>query len=86
MFSIMAYLFCRGVYEKKLSYFIICGLACLGYGIAMEFVQRDFISNRTFDVTDIIADGVGSLIGVLFSTRTLYKKIDPCGNRGRNQN
>jgi VanZ family protein len=74
MFAIMAFLFCRGVYTKKLVYFIICGIACLGYGIAMEFIQKNFIANRSFDGGDIIADGVGSLIGVLYCVRTYIKK------------
>ncbi len=52
----------------------------------MEFVQKYFIPNRSFDVGDIIADGIGCAIGFVLSARPLYKKIDPCRNRGRNQN
>jgi VanZ family protein len=33
----------------------------------MEFVQENFIPNRSFDVGDIIADLAGSLIGYLIT-------------------
>ncbi|CAN5407188.1 hypothetical protein BH10BAC3_BH10BAC3_15510 [soil metagenome] len=41
-------------------------LTALGYGIAMEFVQENFIPNRSFDVWDMVADGVGSFIPVFY--------------------
>lgn len=34
----------------------------LGYGIAMEYVQKYFTSSRTFDITDMIADATGIAI------------------------
>lgn len=82
MFGIMALLLCRGVYKKNATveklkqYFIVSGILCLGYGIVMEFIQKYYVPNRSFDVGDIIADGVGSLLGVLVSLR-LYKKNRP---------
>lgn len=33
------------------------------FGVIMEFVQKNFIPNRSFDGGDIIADLVGSLFG-----------------------
>lgn len=36
------------------------------YGIAIEFIQRNFIQNRSFDTGDILADAVGSLVPVIF--------------------
>ncbi len=41
------------------------------------------------DLGDWIADMIGSAIGLLvwkWKRRGYIKKIDPCGNRGRNQN
>jgi len=79
MFSIMAFLLCWAVHKKYVgahklrSVFLMMGIFCLSYGIAMEFVQKYFIPNRSFDVGDIIADGIGSTIGVLYSLRR-YKK------------
>jgi VanZ family protein len=40
-------------------------LLVFAYGIIMEFVQKNFIPNRSFDKGDIVADMVGSLIGYL---------------------
>ena len=38
-------------------------LGTIAYGVAMEFVQRDFVANRSFDVMDIMADSVGAVLG-----------------------
>ena len=40
-------------------------LLALVYGIALEFFQKNFIPNRSFDRGDIIADLAGSLIGYI---------------------
>ncbi len=36
------------------------------YSIVVEFVQLFFISGRSFDLFDILADGIGCAIGFLF--------------------
>ena len=38
-------------------------LSFMAYGVAIEFIQRDFIPYRSFDVYDIIADTIGCAIG-----------------------
>lgn len=43
---------------------ILISMLALAYGIAMEFVQKNYIPNRSFDVYDIVADGVGSFLPV----------------------
>jgi VanZ family protein len=58
---------------KLRKIFITIGITWLCYGVAMEFVQEYCIPNRSFDMGDIIADGTGCLLGVIFSTRR-YKK------------
>jgi VanZ family protein len=60
------------------------GIACLLYGILIEVIQHFFIPMRSFDIGDILADGIGVVIGLYLVY--VYKKIDPCKNRGRNQN
>ena len=75
MFAILVWLFCWAIHKKnskdiKLTKtFIVIGLLCLGYGIAMEFVQKYFVVNRSFDIGDIIADVVGCTIGFVYSNR-----------------
>lgn len=41
-------------------------IAALAYGIAMEFVQKYWVANRSFDGADIIADGIGCFLPLLF--------------------
>jgi VanZ family protein len=80
MFAIMVILWCWAMLKKNpdgirlRTLFIWIGLASLAYGIGMEFVQKYFIPNRSFDVGDIIADGFGCTLGVIYSSRRYVKK------------
>lgn len=38
-------------------------LTFIGYGVAIEFIQRDLIPYRSFDFFDIVADTVGCFMG-----------------------
>lgn len=53
-----------GIANKRTLVFI--AVAALLYGIAMEFVQKYWIPNRSFDGWDIVADGAGSFLPVFF--------------------
>lgn len=80
MFAMMVFLCCWAAYKTKINrqklfrYFLFFAIAALLYGIVMEFVQKYCIPNRSFDVGDIIADGIGCLAGLLFSIRRFTKK------------
>ena len=54
--------------------FFWIAMAAFAYGIAMEYVQLYFIPNRSFDTGDIIADGIGSAAGFIFSRVRYIKK------------
>ena len=54
--------------------FLITAIAALVYGIIMEYVQRDFIPNRSFDSGDILADGIGAAAGGIVSRYWFIKK------------
>lgn len=73
MFSLLTIFWCRVINKKTARHYILIGLACLFYGIAMEFIQKYYIANRSFDIGDIIADGVGCFAGVIYCS-WLYKK------------
>jgi VanZ family protein len=79
MFAILVTLWCWAMLKifslstKLRTIFIWIGLLCLIYGVGMEFLQKYFIPNRSFDAGDIIADAVGCTLGVFFS-RTRYIK------------
>lgn len=64
----------------KVSFFVIL------YGVIMEFVQKFFTFERSFDVVDMLFDSLGSLAGLFAIRQFFYKKIGPNENRGRNQN
>lgn len=80
LISILSFLFCWGIYkgkniaENNKRNFILTGIICLAYGIMIEFIQRYFIPNRSFDTGDIMADGVGALTGVIYSFKRYIKK------------
>ena len=80
MFAFMVILWCWAMLKifsvdtRLKTLFIWIGLCCLIYGIGMEFVQKYFIPNRSFDEGDIIADVVGCTLGVLFSLGRYIKK------------
>jgi len=60
--------------ESKKQYdLILIAIFCLVFGTSMEFVQKYFIPFRSFEVGDIIADGIGSLFGYLTSLYYIKK-------------
>ncbi len=80
LFSILNFLFIwgfmrRGIFSVKT--FIYCTFICILYGIAMEFVQKYFAFERSFDVTDILADIAGSFLGYFAAVYVNRKKNKP---------
>jgi VanZ family protein len=73
LFSVMTVLMSRWLLKKGIPYhrdklyIIICGLIALAYGIGMEYVQKYWVPLRSFDYTDIIADGVGAVLGIVIT-------------------
>ncbi len=53
--------------------FVTIALVALLYGIVIEFVQKYYIPNRSFDGFDIVADGLGAGFGCVFSIQVLIK-------------
>ncbi|HET9826714.1 MAG TPA: VanZ family protein [Chitinophagaceae bacterium] len=72
LFTVLAF-FWGGV-AKKIRLAIHIAFYCLLYGVAMEFIQKYFIPNRSFDPGDIVADGIGSILGAFLSTKWYIKK------------
>ncbi len=35
------------------------------YGLAIEFIQKYLVANRSFDIYDLLADGLGAVAGAL---------------------
>ncbi len=78
LFGLMVFLWCWAfikINKKDLkNIFLTIAIIFLFYGIAMEFVQKYFIANRSFDVGDIIADAIGCVAGYFYCVRRYIKK------------
>ncbi len=78
LFAAIVVTWCWGVFKSGSEnparlYLQITMLASI-YGIAMEYVQKYLVVNRSFDGADIIADAAGAYIGYLFSRKVFRKK------------
>ncbi|MEN9598365.1 MAG: hypothetical protein RL596_676 [Bacteroidota bacterium] len=69
---------------KRITLFIAL-ISLTIYGISVEFIQEKYISGRSFEQLDILADISGCVLFLIISF-LVRKKIGPDGNRGRNQN
>lgn len=82
LFSVLVYLFFMPflqsglTFETKKSRLIWIAVLGLTYGIVMEFVQKYWVPNRSFDIFDIAADGAGSFLP-LFLLKQLNKWKGP---------
>ena len=61
----LAYAFSWDKYPVSVKKVSVVLLACFSYGIVIEVVQLLFIPTRSYDAFDIIANGFGSVIGLL---------------------
>lgn len=80
LFAVMTFLWARFFKNKnsnvpiKIKSILYVALAVLLYGIGMEFIQKYFVPNRSFDNGDIAADAAGSFLGFLVFSRIYIKK------------
>lgn len=65
----------RDIYSVKL--FLYSTLICILYGISMEFVQKYFAFERSFDITDILADMAGAIAGYFVAIYVKRQKNKP---------
>jgi len=74
LFGVLVWLWCRVFQRKNRKIFFLVCIACILYGIAMEFVQRYLLPSRSFEIIDILADSAGSYLGLYISLRMYGKK------------
>lgn len=73
LFAVLVWFFCRAQYRRGKSgrsfkyAFVTIALLSILYGVVMEFVQKYFVANRSFDIGDIIADAIGAALGYALS-------------------
>ena len=63
----------KSIHDNTRKMFFQIMIVGFVYGILMELVQKYFIPYRSFDVRDILADGVGSFMGYLISIKRFIK-------------
>lgn len=59
--------FKKSIYNnaQRKKWFLYITLLSIAYGIAIEFIQKYFVVNRSCDLVDITADVIGSSIGYI---------------------
>jgi hypothetical protein len=58
--------FRRNEKSKWLQIIVVLTLFSIGLGIGLEFLQRDYIPNRSFDGYDILADATGAILAAVY--------------------
>jgi VanZ family protein len=80
MFFLITILFCYpfkvvgGDNRVSKSWCVAIAFFTVIYGIVIEFVQKFFVSGRSFDATDILFDGLGSSVAVIVVSAFFEKK------------
>lgn len=67
LFGVLSWLFCA--FAKSIPDKVKILVLVVIYGIAMEFVQKYLVINRSFDIVDIVADSIGAVLGVLLAKK-----------------
>jgi len=73
LFAVLIFLW-RSAFDSNFNnynWFLI--LSAMLYGLLVEFIQKQWVANRSFDLYDVVADLTGSIIGLVVWLR-VYKK------------
>ena len=65
IFTVLLFLWCRALQINRVVFSIVLILLAIIYGFLIEFIQDQFVTNRSWDLGDVIADFVGSICGAL---------------------
>lgn len=74
--TLLAYPFFKLPNLKVIMPLIYITIGLIAYGVGVEFIQKYFIANRSFDFYDIVADSIGTLISITFFFRIYLDKKD----------
>lgn len=73
LFAILIFLW-RSSFDLDFNHYNWMLLFCaIFYGLAVEFIQKYWVPNRSFDLFDLLADTAGSILGLIVWLR-VYKK------------
>ena len=82
LFAVMVLLWCIPLFQKPAFVsripllLILIPFAFFGYSILVEVIQHFFIPGRSFDLVDILADGLGCVAGFIFVKRHQRSRPD----------
>lgn len=58
-----------GIYRQRgranISVLVTITVIAILYGLAIEFIQKYMVANRSFELMDVVADAVGAITGAL---------------------
>lgn len=79
LFASLVFAWCRAYYKRDITAqiktgFLKIALAIFIYGIATEIIQEFLVPFRSFEIPDIIADGVGAIAGYFLALKRYIKK------------
>lgn len=73
LFAVLIFLW-RSAFDPNFNnYNWLLILSAIIYGLLVEVIQRQWVANRSFDLYDVLADSIGSVIGLVVWSR-VYKK------------
>ena len=73
LFAVLIFLWRMAFNLKTRNYSLILIFFALVYGTAIEFIQEQWVSNRSFDLFDICADLAGAIAGLIIWFRYIKK-------------
>jgi VanZ family protein len=66
--------FSISIQQKKYWFWTILFLG-ISYGAIMEFVQKFWVRNRSFDLMDMVADAIGCFLALIVNAQLLKRKF-----------
>lgn len=80
MYFMLSFLMCSAFFLKKNELYWSSALYIIGFGILtgwlIEYIQGAFISGRFYSIKDVIANGIGNVIGVLIFPNSKKKILN----------
>ena len=74
LFGVMA--FAVIAFARTRLQIVVLSMMAVAYGVALEFGQA-YVPNRFFDVADMVANGLGGLVGCVFALLLLEQWVTP---------
>src|SRR5437868_246664 len=73
LFAVLIFLWRSAFTWTFTKYNLVLIFSALLYGLLVEFIQRQWVPNRSFDLYDVLADTIGSIIGLIVWLSSIKK-------------